>query len=110
MFDLNDNSMINYIEKENKIYPIIDNTDGSVIYSNYIMNALHESIIMDENNVDYLFLNSFNIDSDKYVEVCKLFKEVNKDNVDEYNSKLKDMFSNLEKGFLYKETIYKVKE
>ena len=32
-FNLEDNSKINYIEKEGKIYPIIDNEEGTIAYS-----------------------------------------------------------------------------
>lgn len=109
-FKLIDNSTINYIEKEDKIYPIIDNIDGAVIYSSNIINGLGESIIINENNIEYVLLNSFNIDNNDFIEVCKLFKNVNKNNINEYNTKIKEMFNNTDKGFLYKETIYKVKE
>ncbi|HHW69389.1 MAG TPA: hypothetical protein GX747_03545 [Tenericutes bacterium] len=109
-FKLIDESKINYIEKEDKIYPIIDNKDGTVVYSSNIINAIEESMIMNENNIDYILLNSFNIEAEKFIEVCKLFKNVDKNNVSEYNIRIKEMFNNTDKGFLYKETIYKVKE
>ena len=37
-FKLEDKSSLNYIEKENKIYPIIDNFVGTQVYSNNILN------------------------------------------------------------------------
>ena len=96
-FNLTDNSSINYIEKEDKIYPIIDNTEGTVVYSNNILNGYKEYLDLD---IDYVTLNSFNIDDDLFLDVVKTFKE----------KKLEDLeIENSDKGFLFKETTYKVK-
>lgn len=96
-FKLNDNSKINYIYKEEKTYPIVDNTDGTVVYSNYILNGYKEYLDLD---VDYVTLNAFNIEDDEFKKILKTFKE----------KKEKDLnINNGDKGFLYKETIYKVK-
>lgn len=71
------------IYKEGKYYPIIDSKDGTTVFSNYILNI--ENII----NADYLVYNSYLIND--ITEVLK-------------NNKYEK-----ETGFLYKETIYKVK-
>ncbi len=104
-FKLKDNSTINYIEKEDNIYPIIDNNVGTVCYSSNILNGLKESLNMD---VEYKVINSFNIENIE--EVLKIFKGVNKSNVDKYLTKLDKMFYNLDTAFLNKRTIYKVKK
>ena len=39
-----------------------------------------------------------------------MFKCVNKDNVDEYNSRINNMFTNVDYGFLNTKTIYRVKK
>ena len=57
---------------------------------------------------DYVILNSFGIDDDTFIEVLKMYNNVNESNVKEYNEKINSML-NTNKGFLYKETIYKVK-
>ena len=75
----------NKIYKEDKFYNIIDEKNGTTVYSNYILN------IKEQLNVDYLVYNSNMIDDDTFKNVLK-------------NNKLKE-----ETGFLYKETIYKVK-
>lgn len=106
-FNLNDNSSINYMEKEEKIYPIIDNNIGTQVYSNNILNGIKSSLNI---NVDYIILNSFNIELDKFIEVIKLFKTVNKYNVEEYNDKINNMFINVDYGFLNTKTIYRVKK
>ena len=104
-FNINDNSSKYEIEKENKKYPIDNNDLGTVVYSSSILNGLEEFKKIEEANISYVTLNSYNIPSDKFIEVAKLF----------YNREYKDdqiekLFSNIDKGFLYKETIYRVKK
>ena len=106
-FNLKDNSEINYIYKEEKFYPIIDNNIGTQVYSNNILNGIKTSLNI---NVDYIILNSFNIELDKFINVIKMFKSVNEDNVEEYNEKINSMFNNIDTGFLNTKTIYKVKK
>ena len=47
---------------------------------------------------------------DDIFRVIDIYKNVNNDNVDVLEDNLKCMFSNLDKGFLYEETIYRVKK
>lgn len=108
-FDLKNNSEIKYMVKENNKYPIIDNNLGTVAYSSHILNGLDEYLELKKRKIDYVTINSFNIDDEKIKKVLSLYKDVDANNKDEYNEKLKKMFYNLDKGFLYKETIYKVK-
>lgn len=72
------------IFKENKSYPVIDQETGTTVYSNYILNAMGEHF-----NVKYLVFNSYLID-----DMEKVFTN------NDYSK---------ETGFLYNETIYKVK-
>ena len=106
-FKLKDNSKLNYIEKEEKIYPIIDNNIGTSVYSNNILNGIKSSLNID---VEYVVLNSFNIKLKDFIEVINMFKSVNKDNIDEYDNKINSMFKNVDRGFLDKKTIYRVKK
>ena len=105
-FNLSDNSKVNYIEKEDKVYPIIDNNLGTQVYSNNILNGIKSVLNL---NVEYIVLNSFNIDLDKFIEVINMFKTVDNSNIEEYNNKIDSMFKNIDNGFLYTKTIYKVK-
>ena len=66
-------------------------------------------LILKENNINYVVLNSFDIVDSLFTEVVNLFTNVTKDNVKSYNNKINEMFDNIDKGFLYKETVYKVK-
>ena len=83
----------NTIRKEGKIYPINDTNLGTTVYSNYILNAVD----IDFNKIDYLVFNSNLIDEKDFINVLKDYKE-----------KHKNKFPK-ETGFLYQETIYKVK-
>lgn len=108
-FNLKDESKINYIEKENNNYPIIDNNLGTTVYDSHILNGINEYLILKKNNIDYVTLNSFNIDDEQFNEVLEMFNNVNSENKEDFDKKINEMF-NADKGFLYKETIYKVKK
>ena len=101
-FDLKDNSKINYMNMDNDNYPIVDDNLGTNIYSANILNGYKEYLDLDK-KLEYTILNSFNIDENKFLEVLKIFKLKEKDNID-------TLFTNIDKEFLYKETIYKVKK
>ena len=106
-FKLNDNSKINYIEKENKIYPIKDRSIGTICFNNNILNGIKSYLNL---KIDYCVLDNFNISIHKFIEVVKLFKKANDENVDKYEEKINKMFKNIDNGFLNTKTIYKVKK
>ena len=92
-FDLKENQNKNTIKKEGKTYPINDTSLGTTVYSDYILNAVE----LDFNNIDYLVFNSNLIDETEFKNILKNNKEKKDNNFPK------------ETGFLYKETIYKVK-
>ena len=104
-FNLKDDSKINYMEKEDKIYPLVDDKE-TVVYTDFILDGLKEKLLLD---YDYIILNSFLIDDDKFKKVLDIFNEVNKDNLNQKEEQLNKLFDNLKKGFFYNETVYKVK-
>lgn len=106
-FELQDNSTVNYIEKEGKTYPIIDNNVGTSVYSANILNGIKSSLNI---NLDYIVLNGFDIELKKFIDVINMFKNIDKDNVIEYYDKINSMFSNIDEGFLNTKTIYRVKK
>ena len=106
-FNLDDDSKVNYMEKEEKVYPIIDNNIGTSVYSNNILNGIKSVLNID---IEYIVLNSFNIDTDKFIMIINMFRNVNKDNVEEYNNKINNSFKNVDNGFLNTKTIYRVKK
>lgn len=109
-FKLRDNSRINFMEKEGKVYPILDNEDGTTVYTNYIFNGIKEYNNFKNNNIEYVLLNSFNIDSNKFIEVLKTVKNINSANASECYEHINSLFSNIDTGFLYRETVMRVKK
>ena len=55
--------------------------------------------------MDYVTLNSFDIDSEVFLKILNIYKNKNIEEA----KKIEQWLSNLDKGFLYKETIYKIK-
>ena len=106
-FNINDNSGSYIIEKEGKSYPIVDDNNGTSVYSSNILNGIEEYDKL--NDIDYVVLNSYNIDDDKFETVIDLFNSVGESNKSIYYEQIKNMFGNVDKGFLFKETIYRVK-
>lgn len=104
-FNLEDDSKINKISKEGNKYQIIDTEDGTVAYSAYILNGIGEILNIKS---DYIVLNSFSINDNDFKEVVYMFRNANKENISLYKEKIDSMF-NTSTGFLYKETIFKVK-
>lgn len=105
-FDIEDDSKYYTLYKEGRFYPI-DNTHlGTVVYSSSILNGLSELKRFEKINVAYVTLNSYRIPDDKFIEIAKLFYNR------EYHSEsvIEEMFPNTDKGFLYKETVYRVKK
>lgn len=108
-FKIKDMSKIHYMVKKENAYPIIDDEDGTTVYSSHILNGIEELPKLSDMGIDYILLNSFNIDSNIFVEVVKMFREANEENVKELADKIdSQLLTN--KGFLYSETIYKVKK
>lgn len=109
-FNIVDNSKINYMEKEDKIYPIIDNNLGTVVYSNYILNGINEYFNLLDKDIDYLLFDSFNISDNDFIEVLKIVNNLSRDNIKDSYEHINSLFKNTDSGFLYKETIARVKK
>lgn len=109
-FSLEDNSNYYYLQKEGKEYPIIDNKDGTFVYSGNILNGIYEYSFLKDNTIDYATLNGFFISNETFTTILQKFKTVNDENKKQYEEEIDALFSNIDRGFLYKETIYKVKK
>ncbi len=98
-----------YLFKEDKKYSIVDNKFGTMIYSNFILNGLKESLIL-KDKVKYILINGYAVSDDDLNLVIDSFKNIDESNQDDMEKKLANVFNNLEKGFLYEESIYTVKK
>jgi len=97
-------SNIYYMYKEGITYPIREDENGTVAYSGYIFNGIKEYFDL---NLDYYVINSFLIDNiDKVIDI---FRHIDKTNLEKSYQDLTKLIPNTSDGFLYKETIYKVK-
>lgn len=100
---------IHYLKKEGYTYPIIDNKEGTTVYSSFILDALEETLELQEEPFAYFLLNSFHIPEEPFLVVLNCFKNMTEDNKREMIEKMNALHLPTDKGFLYKETIYKVK-
>jgi collagenase-like PrtC family protease len=108
-FNLSKKDSNYYIFKEDNKYSIVDNNEGTVIYSSFILNGLREYLELNK-TINNIILNGYQIDDNQLLEVLDIFNQVNDDNYDSLNNKLTTMFDNLGNGFLNEETIYRVKK
>ena len=104
----NDNQLF-YISKEGNDYSLVDNEEGTTIYTSFILNGIREYLELKDANIDYVLLNNFNINDDQFIKVIEIFNSVNTTNVNNYNQIINEMFKT-DTGFLNKETIYRVKK
>lgn len=105
-FNLKSNQEEYQIEKEEKSYPVIEDQEGTVVYTSFILEGLREMLELD---YDYVVLNSYDIEEDVFNKVVSIFKSTTKNNIDEQESQIHTLLSNTKKGFFYEETVYKVK-
>ncbi len=108
-FHLSSKDSVHYIKKEGYTYPIVDGKEGTTVYSSHILNAIEEMNILDEMGIAYGIFNTFLIPNDTMVQVLKIYQEVSKQNQAQSYEKIQKLLPNCDKGFLYKETVYKVK-
>ena len=94
-----------YLSKEGKKYPIFENT-GVQVYTDFVLDGLKESLVL--KNIDYFVLNGLDIEN--LEKVFELFKNLSEDNLESSRKELNELIPNLGKGFLYQETIYRVKK
>ena len=98
-----------YLEKKDKRYKIIDDKNGSTVYTDFILNGIKEIKDLKDNNIEYILFNSFNIDENIFLEIIELVNKLD-NNYEEIEEKINDLLKNTDKGFLYNKTIYEVKK
>lgn len=100
-----------FIAKEDHTYPIVDDNLGTTVYSSKILNAFDEYLNLVKIKINCCVLNSFLINDSTFEIIVKNFKEVNENNKEQLSENINKLLLNKwDKGFLYKETVYKVKK
>ncbi|MDD3341241.1 MAG: U32 family peptidase [Bacilli bacterium] len=110
VFQLEEGQGKHFIERKDEKYRIVDNTEGTYVYSNKILNGAKEYITLRKHNMEYAILNSFGIADDIFEEVIALFQNITEENQEVYKEKIDALCeNNTTSGFFEKETIYKVR-
>lgn len=99
------NKKHNYMIEKNKSYLIEENTSGTMILSDYILNGYNE--LEKLKDIDYIVFNSYMIKENKFIKILKIFKDKINNNIDNNVDKI---IKNTSDGFFNKKTIYKVKK
>jgi putative protease len=103
-----------YEEQRKSSYPTYEKENGTIILSSDIINTIDELPDI-SNTVDYLILSSLNVPNDNFINIFNHYVEAlsyldDKKVLKEISYKVKeDSVSKTDKGFLYKETVYRVK-
>lgn len=101
-------------DKDRNLNYRIREENGTSIYSGNILNGINEINILADYNIDYLIVNGFNIDSDTFRFTLGKYKDVNSGKEINVNDVYNEINAKLpfptDRGFFYKQTIYKVRE
>lgn len=109
-FKLKENGNLYYLEKEGNKYPIIDDNNGTTVYSAHILNAVKEVLELKRIGVNYAVLNSFLIEEDIFNQIVSLLQRLTEKNKEQIEKDVNELCKqNVDKGFLYTETVYKIK-
>ena len=84
-----------YMRHNNEEYPVLESSNGSIIYTSKPVNLINN--LNEINSVDYIVMDSFNVDNSKFMRLLDNFINKTKTNNNEYI------------GFFNTKTIYKVK-
>lgn len=109
-FGLKENGNLYYLEKEGNKYPIVDDHNGTTVYSAHILNAIKEVLELKQIGIEYAVLNSFLIEENTFNQVTNLLQNLTEENKEETEKTVNELCKqNVDKGFLYTETVYKIK-
>ena len=103
-----------YLKDKDGIYKIEEEKLGTAIISSNILNTIKEVNTFKTIGIKYIILDEKNIKRNDFIYVLNIFfevinKKVNKSDLEEYEKQINSKFKNIDTGFLYKKTIYKVK-
>ena len=93
----------------NDSYPIIENDKGTYIYRSYLISLLKE---IKNLNLEYAYLESFNIKTDNYIKVLETFNKYLNDefSLNQAIEHLTLLNLDIKDGFSYQDSIYNKEE
>lgn len=110
-FSLTEEDKAYYITKGTERYPIVEDKNGTFIYSSQILNGAVEYPTLEKKQMDYVLLNSFRIPDTVFAEILSLFRTITDTNKEEIQKQIHQLcHENTNTGFFEKETIFKVKK
>lgn len=109
-FNLKDSSYVYYMEKEDNIYPIIDNNIGTQVFSSKVFNGTDQYEKFKDAGFEYGVINGFLIDNNKLVDILKLINQLEAKDLTNISSEINKLLSNIDTGFMYQETLSRVKK
>jgi len=101
--------------QKNKYYPIVEKNGETSIFKDAVFDASKEFSTFIENNIDYVFINGYLVDEYNFLPIVDSFLQIRDNHTEEKIvennvSKIKELSNNnVDSGFLYNPTIYKVK-
>ena len=84
-----------YIKAKDERYPIIEEKDGTTIYSKEPLNLINE---LDNIDIDYVVMNAFNIKEELFMKQLNNYLNNKKEKENTYT------------GFINKKTVYDIKD
>ncbi len=100
-----------YLKEINRedYFPIVENENGTKIFRSYIINYLD---MLEDVNIKYIYLDSFDIDFIIYKKVVSIYKEYLDKKITKEDSikSLNELNLNIEDGFKYKDSVYQKEE
>ena len=110
-FDIKEKDDVYFLRKENKRYPIIENEHGTNVFSAHILNAASIYSQLKQEKVEYALLNGSFIDENVFMKIIDLFKILDEKDSSEVENKIEELcLENTDTGFLFRDTIYKIKK
>lgn len=110
-FSLEDHHGNYKLEKEGNTYPIVEHKFGTTVYTSVPLNAVKESKILKDHGIDYLLFQEQLLDHDLFIEIVKCYEQYLNCGEEKWIGKIDQLLEGkYDLGFLYKETIYRVKK
>lgn len=100
-----------FLQKEDKFYPVIDDENGTYVYSAHILNGARNYMEFVNMGIEYFVLNSFNISLQQFSGILDLFSMIDDENAAQIYLLIdKHLSGKTDEGFLNTPTIFKIKK